>query len=164
ALYDGYRVPPHYDSLIAKLIVHGQSRNECLMRLRRALEEFVVGGVETGIPLHRRIILAPDFINADYDLPSLERSVDTAPSSACAAPPDAGQAPAHSPAAAARLPRRRLPDGRGTRAAGGRLGRPQATRHPAARPVPGAAPAAPHGAPQPLRNPLRYRLRGGSRR
>jgi acetyl-CoA carboxylase biotin carboxylase subunit len=78
ALYDGYRVPPHYDSLIAKLIVHGQSRNECLMRLRRALEEFVVGGIETGIPLHRRIIVAPDFINGDYDIRWLERFVDAA--------------------------------------------------------------------------------------
>ena len=77
ALYAGYRVPPHYDSLIAKLIVHGQSRNECLMRLRRALEEFVVGGVETGIPLQRRIIAAPDFINGDYDIRWLERFVET---------------------------------------------------------------------------------------
>jgi acetyl-CoA carboxylase biotin carboxylase subunit len=76
ALYAGYRVPPHYDSLIAKLIVHGQSRNECLMRLRRALEEFVVGGVETGIPLHRRIIVARDFINGDYDIRWLERFVE----------------------------------------------------------------------------------------
>ena len=47
ALYAGYRVPPHYDSLIAKLVVHGATRNECLMRLRRALEEFVVEGIET---------------------------------------------------------------------------------------------------------------------
>ena len=52
ALYDGYRIPPHYDSLIAKLIVHGTSRNECLMRLRRALvEEFVITGVDTSLPL-----------------------------------------------------------------------------------------------------------------
>ncbi len=76
ALYAGYRVPPHYDSLIAKLIVHGHSRNECLMRLRRALEEFVIGGIETGIPLQRRIIVARDFINGDYDIRWLERFVD----------------------------------------------------------------------------------------
>ncbi|WP_207478225.1 acetyl-CoA carboxylase biotin carboxylase subunit [Arenibaculum pallidiluteum] len=72
ALYDGYRIPPHYDSLIAKLVVHGASRNECLMRLRRALEEFVIGGVETSLPLHRRIISEPDFINGSYDIHWLE--------------------------------------------------------------------------------------------
>ncbi|HEX7005815.1 MAG TPA: acetyl-CoA carboxylase biotin carboxylase subunit [Alphaproteobacteria bacterium] len=75
ALYAGYRVPPHYDSLIAKLIVHGASRNECLMRLRRALEEFVIGGIDTSVPLHRRLIAAPDFINGDYDIRWLERFV-----------------------------------------------------------------------------------------
>ncbi len=68
ALYAGYRIPPYYDSLIAKLIVHGQTRNECLMRLRRALEEFVVAGVETTIPLHQRLIAENDFINGDYDI------------------------------------------------------------------------------------------------
>ena len=55
ALYQGYEVPPYYDSLISKLIVHGKSRNECLMRLRRALEEYVIGGIETTIPLHQRL-------------------------------------------------------------------------------------------------------------
>jgi acetyl-CoA carboxylase biotin carboxylase subunit len=73
ALYQGYRVPPHYDSLIAKLIVHGASRNECLMRLRRALEEYVIAGIETTIPLHQRLVCAPDFINGDYDIRWLER-------------------------------------------------------------------------------------------
>ena len=72
-LYSGYRVPAHYDSLIAKLIVHGQTRNECLMRLRRALEEFVIEGVATTIPLHQRLIGANDFINGDYDIHWLER-------------------------------------------------------------------------------------------
>ncbi len=62
ALYSGYRVPPYYDSLVAKLIVHGNSRNECLMRLRRALEEFVIGGVETTIPLHQKLVVDADFI------------------------------------------------------------------------------------------------------
>ncbi|HWA45662.1 MAG TPA: acetyl-CoA carboxylase biotin carboxylase subunit [Hypericibacter adhaerens] len=75
ALYSGYRVPPNYDSLIAKLIVHGSSRNECLMRLRRALEEFVIGGVDTSIPLHRRLVGASDFINGDYDIRWLEKFV-----------------------------------------------------------------------------------------
>lgn len=72
ALYDGYRVPPHYDSMIAKLIVHGNTRNECLMRLRRALEEFVIAGVDTSIPLHQKIIAEPDFINGDYDIKWME--------------------------------------------------------------------------------------------
>jgi acetyl-CoA carboxylase biotin carboxylase subunit len=75
ALYTGYSVPQHYDSLIAKLIVHGNSRNECLMRLRRALEEFVIGGIATTIPLHQRLIAAPDFINGDYDIRWLENFV-----------------------------------------------------------------------------------------
>jgi acetyl-CoA carboxylase biotin carboxylase subunit len=75
ALYSGYRVPQYYDSLIAKLIVHGTSRNECLMRLRRALEEFVIGGVDTSIPLHRRLVGAADFINGDYDIRWLEKFV-----------------------------------------------------------------------------------------
>lgn len=78
-LYSGYRVPPHYDSLIAKLIVHGQTRNECLMRLRRALEEFVIDGVETTIPLHQRLIGASDFLNGDYDIHWLEKFVADTP-------------------------------------------------------------------------------------
>lgn len=76
ALYDGYRVPPHYDSMIAKLIVHGTTRNECLLRLRRALEEFVIGGIDTTLPLHRRLISQPDFINGDYDIHWLEKFLE----------------------------------------------------------------------------------------
>jgi acetyl-CoA carboxylase biotin carboxylase subunit len=72
AIYSGYAVPPYYDSLIAKLIVHGSTRNECLMRLRRALEEFVIGGVNTTIPLHQKLISDPDFLNGDYDIHWLE--------------------------------------------------------------------------------------------
>ncbi len=72
ALYDGYIVPPHYDSLIAKMIVYGSSRNECLMRLRRALDEFVIGGIETTLPLHQRLVAEVDFINGDYDIHWLE--------------------------------------------------------------------------------------------
>ena len=75
ALYAGYKVPPYYDSLVAKLIVHGGTRNECLMRLRRALEEFVIGGIETTIPLHAKLVADPDFINGDYDIRWLERYV-----------------------------------------------------------------------------------------
>jgi acetyl-CoA carboxylase biotin carboxylase subunit len=75
ALYQGYLVPPNYDSLVAKLIVHGASRNECLMRLRRALEEYVIVGIETTIPLHQRLVHAPDFIDGNYDIHWLERFV-----------------------------------------------------------------------------------------
>ena len=74
-LYAGYSIPPYYDSLIAKLVVHGQTRNECLMRLRRALEEFVIEGVETSIPLHQELVGEPDFINGDYDIHWLEKFV-----------------------------------------------------------------------------------------
>ncbi|MEQ8966701.1 MAG: acetyl-CoA carboxylase biotin carboxylase subunit [Azospirillaceae bacterium] len=73
ALYDGYRIPPHYDSLIAKLIVHGTSRAECLMRLRRALEEYVIGGIDTSLPLHHRLIGERDFIEGDYHIHWLEQ-------------------------------------------------------------------------------------------
>jgi acetyl-CoA carboxylase biotin carboxylase subunit len=75
ALYDGYEVPPYYDSLVSKLIVHGKGRNECLMRLRRALEEYVIGGIETTIPLHQRLAVAVAFINGDYDVHWLEQFV-----------------------------------------------------------------------------------------
>ena len=72
AVYSGYRVPPHYDSLIGKLIVLGQTRNEALMRLRRALGEMVVSGVETTLPLHLRLVDNPDVQNGDYDIHWLE--------------------------------------------------------------------------------------------
>ncbi|GAB3443457.1 acetyl-CoA carboxylase biotin carboxylase subunit [Insolitispirillum peregrinum] len=74
-LFAGATVPPHYDSMIAKLIVHGNSRNECLMRLRRALGEFVVGGIETTIPLHQRLVENTDFQNGDYDIRWLEKTM-----------------------------------------------------------------------------------------
>jgi acetyl-CoA carboxylase biotin carboxylase subunit len=76
ALYSGYVVPPHYDSMIAKLIVHGANRNECLMRLRRALSEYVIDGVDTSIPLHQRLLDEPDFVNGDYDIHWLQKLVD----------------------------------------------------------------------------------------
>ncbi len=72
ALYSGYSVPPYYDSLVSKLIVHGANRNECLLRLRRALEEYVIGGIETTVALHQRLIAAQRFINGDYDIHWLE--------------------------------------------------------------------------------------------
>ncbi|NQV44575.1 MAG: acetyl-CoA carboxylase biotin carboxylase subunit [Rhodospirillales bacterium] len=76
ALYSGYTVPSHYDSMIAKLIVYGTNRNECLMRLRRALGEYVIDGIETSIPLHQRLIGETDFVNGDYDIHWLEKLLD----------------------------------------------------------------------------------------
>ena len=78
-LYSGYSVPPHYDSMIAKLIVHGANRNECLMRLRRALGEYVIDGIDTVIPLHQRLMNEPDFVNGDYDIHWLEKFVSKGP-------------------------------------------------------------------------------------
>ena len=74
-LYSGYSVPPHYDSMISKLIVHANNRNECLMRLRRALGEYVIDGIQTSIPLHQRLMAEPDFVNGDYDIHWLEHLV-----------------------------------------------------------------------------------------
>jgi acetyl-CoA carboxylase biotin carboxylase subunit len=75
ALYAGYVVPSYYDSLISKLIVHGKTRNEALMRLRRALHEYVIEGVETTIPLHQLLCENADFVNGDYDIHWLEKFV-----------------------------------------------------------------------------------------
>jgi acetyl-CoA carboxylase biotin carboxylase subunit len=71
-LYTGYVIPPYYDSMIGKLIVHGRDRNEALMRLRRALGEMVVGGVETTIPLHLALLEEPDFLSGNYHIRWLE--------------------------------------------------------------------------------------------
>ena len=71
-LYAGYSVPPYYDSMIAKLIVYGRNRERCIMRLRRALEEMVVEGVKTSIPLHQELIKQPDVLNGDYSIKWLE--------------------------------------------------------------------------------------------
>lgn len=76
AMYSGYKVPPHYDSMVAKLIVFGRSRNGCLMRLKRALDEFVIEGVETTIPLHQRIIANSDFIDGQYNIHWLENFLE----------------------------------------------------------------------------------------
>jgi acetyl-CoA carboxylase biotin carboxylase subunit len=74
-IYAGYVVPSHYDSLIAKLIVHGKTRNEAIMRLRRSLHEYVIEGVETTIPLHQLLCENADFVNGDYDIHWLENFV-----------------------------------------------------------------------------------------
>jgi len=76
-LYSGYTVPPYYDSMVAKLIVHGTNRNECLMRLRRALSEYVIDGIDTSIFLHKNLMSEVDFINGDYDIHWLENFVKT---------------------------------------------------------------------------------------
>jgi acetyl-CoA carboxylase biotin carboxylase subunit len=73
ALYQGYVVPPYYDSLVAKLVAYGATREECVMRLRRALAETVIGGIETTISLHQRVVDDPDFRAGDYDIHWLER-------------------------------------------------------------------------------------------
>ncbi|MDD3668845.1 MAG: acetyl-CoA carboxylase biotin carboxylase subunit [Alphaproteobacteria bacterium] len=75
-MYAGYVVPPSYDSLVAKLIVRGKTRNAVLMRLRRALEEFVIEGIDTTIPLHQDIIANPDFIDGQYNIHWLERFLE----------------------------------------------------------------------------------------
>ena len=71
-LYAGYRIPPYYDSMIAKLIVYGRNREKCIMRLRRALEEMVVEGVKTSIPLHQELLKQDDVLSGDYSIKWLE--------------------------------------------------------------------------------------------
>ena len=75
-IYSGYTIPPYYDSMIAKLIIHGKTRNAALMRLRRALEEFVIIGVKTTIPLHQEIISQADFIDGQYNIHWLEHFME----------------------------------------------------------------------------------------
>ena len=72
-LYTGYKVPPYYDSMIGKLIVYGTTRERCIMRLKRALEEFVVEGMKTTVPLHQRIIADEAFLGGDYTIKWLEK-------------------------------------------------------------------------------------------
>jgi acetyl-CoA carboxylase biotin carboxylase subunit len=78
-LYTGYRVPPYYDSMIAKLIVYGTTRERCIMRLKRALEEFVVEGMKTTVPLHQRIVRDPEFLAGDYTIKWLEAWLERNP-------------------------------------------------------------------------------------
>ena len=72
AVYAGYTIPPNYDSLVGKLIVHGRTRSEALMRLRRSLDEFIIDGIETTIPLFRTLVRNTDIQNGDYDIHWLE--------------------------------------------------------------------------------------------
>jgi acetyl-CoA carboxylase biotin carboxylase subunit len=71
-LYAGYKIPPYYDSMIAKLIVYGRTREGCIMRLKRALEEMVITGPKTSIPLHQALLKEPDFLSGDYTIKWLE--------------------------------------------------------------------------------------------
>ena len=71
-IYSGYEIPPYYDSLVSKLIVHGQNRKQCLARLRRALDEFVIGNIKTTISLHQKLLDNKNFVEGDYDIHWLE--------------------------------------------------------------------------------------------
>jgi acetyl-CoA carboxylase biotin carboxylase subunit len=73
AVYQGYSIPPYYDSLVGKLIVHGKTRQECLMRLKRALDEVVVDGIETTVPLFRALVREKDIIDGNYHIHWLEQ-------------------------------------------------------------------------------------------
>ena len=74
-LFSGFKIPPHYDSLIAKLIVQGSTREECVMRMRRALHEYVIDGIDTSIPLHVAILNEPAVVNGTYDIRWLEEFI-----------------------------------------------------------------------------------------
>ena len=75
AIYGGYRIPPYYDSMVGKLIVHGRTREECVRRMKRALTETVVEGVKTTLPLHRWIMEQPEFLSGEYSIHWLEKKL-----------------------------------------------------------------------------------------
>jgi acetyl-CoA carboxylase biotin carboxylase subunit len=77
-LYTGYKVPPYYDSMFGKLIVYGNTRERCILRLRRALEEYVVEGMKTTIPLHQKLVRDPAFLAGDYTIKWLEKWLERA--------------------------------------------------------------------------------------
>jgi len=72
AIFAGYSIPPYYDSLIGKLIVHGRDREECIARLKRSLNETIIGGIDTTIPLFQKLLQEPDILSGDYDIHWLE--------------------------------------------------------------------------------------------
>jgi acetyl-CoA carboxylase biotin carboxylase subunit len=76
ALYDGYSIPPYYDSLIGKLIVHGRDRAEALARLDRALGELIVDGIDTTVPLFHALLAEPNVLSGDYNIHWLEKWLD----------------------------------------------------------------------------------------
>jgi acetyl-CoA carboxylase biotin carboxylase subunit len=73
-IYAGYTVPPYYDSLLAKVIVHGATRTEALARMNQALDSFIIEGITTTIPFLRQVIQHPDFVKGDVDTKFLERN------------------------------------------------------------------------------------------
>jgi len=73
AIYNGYIIPSHYDSLIAKLIVYGKDRSEAIMKMRSALEEFIIEGVNTTIPFHKKVLNNPDFISGHFHTNFIEK-------------------------------------------------------------------------------------------
>jgi acetyl-CoA carboxylase biotin carboxylase subunit len=75
AIYQGYSIPPYYDSMIGKLIVHGRNREECIRRLKRAIRETVIDGIKTTLPLHDWILSQPEFISGDYTIHWLEQKL-----------------------------------------------------------------------------------------
>ena len=129
-VYSGYQIPPYYDSLIGKLIVHGRNRVECMMRLRRALDEFVVDGIKTTLPLFQDLVSNPDIANGDYDIHWLEQYLAGDESDSCVSmsamtrPLRARLSNPDRPPAA-RLCIRRVSDGRKRRRPGNLLGRPE---------------------------------------
>jgi acetyl-CoA carboxylase biotin carboxylase subunit len=73
AAYNGCVIPSYYDSLIAKLIVHGRDRAEAIMRMKRALDEFVIEGIKTTIPFHKKVMNDPDFFNGNFNTGFVEK-------------------------------------------------------------------------------------------
>jgi len=73
AAYTQYVIPPYYDSMIAKLIVHAETRDDAIVRMRRALDEFIIEGVKTTIPMHKKILADPDFQKGDISTKFMER-------------------------------------------------------------------------------------------
>jgi len=72
AVYPGYQIPPYYDSMIAKLIVHGSTREEAIERMKRALGEFIIEGVSTTIPFHQKVMAHPVFLSGDFNTKFLD--------------------------------------------------------------------------------------------
>jgi acetyl-CoA carboxylase biotin carboxylase subunit len=73
AIYNGYVIPSQYDSLIAKLIVHDKNRTDAIMKMKRALDEFMIEGVKTTIPLHKKVMDDPDFVSGDFNTTFIEK-------------------------------------------------------------------------------------------
>ena len=73
--YAGYKIPPYYDSMIAKVITHGRNRNEAILKMQRALDEFIIEGVKTTIPFHKEIISSPVFLFGNYDTTLIEHFI-----------------------------------------------------------------------------------------